>query len=509
LLPAFFTQLAIDRYSGKKSKKVIRSELAVGDKWAVTSYNVCSVGSASDLHPPLETLPAAYRSFPILQSTNTCSFKPVFKEVFNSHMLMKACEKLFVDEQLTQEEENWMVKTNSLRKGGDEVEDMRLLEMSTNCEWVKQEMDNGFFVSEEEKKFVIAYAINLNQYPRQVLRLLRTIYRPHNVYCFHYDIKSDPILKRILFNVASCLGNVIISRKNEDVYWGWYTLEEAYFNCFSELMLVREHYPWRYVITLCGKELPLRTNAETVALLKPLNGMSSIQVVGRPGLDNFKFKWKWFLNKVTGWITMKDDPLPPIPNGLKVYKSWVYMALSHKFVEYFLCNPVGISLREYMKDVRIPEENYFAMLFMQPGIPGGIRPEHKDDIFPVTMYIWVNGDHHGWWRSFYLTFFTRLVCAGKRLHNICILSAKDLHRVSYRPGVLGLQSDFYLNPEKRPKFSNKDQGPLFHNRYSMKDDSIPMDCMVHELEHRNKLEYARTCSNPVLDTPFSGLEGNY
>jgi hypothetical protein len=139
------------------------------------------------------------------------------------------------------------------------------------------------------------------------------------------------------------------------------------------------------------------------------------------------------------------------------------------------------------------------MLFMQPGAPGGYRPEHKDNIFPVTMYIWLDGDHHGWKTSLYFKVFPHRICTGKKLHNICMLAAKDLHRVSYRPGVLGLESDFYLNPAQGPKISNRDRGPLFHNRYAMNDDVVPMDCMEQELARRNRLEHARTCSSSVTD----------
>ena len=110
----------------------------------------------------------------------------------------------------------------------------------------------------------------------------------------------------MFFNLASCLDNVLVPRRIESVYWGWYTLMEAQFSCLSDLLLAREDYPWRYVITLCGKELPLRTNAEIVSMLEPLNGTSSVHLEGLPGLDQFKFKWRYSLNPLTGWVTKRD-----------------------------------------------------------------------------------------------------------------------------------------------------------------------------------------------------------
>ena len=460
------------------------------DVQAVSKYDIC----ADEFNSDVLELPLAHRTSPTTaqDSAETCSLDFLARMGSNCKRLLPVCEKLFAGEELAEDEERWVLQTSTLQQGGESA-DMELLRHSMDCDWVRKEVDNGFFVSNEERRFPIAYAINLNQYPSQVLRFLRAIYRPHNVYCLHCDIKSDPVTKQIMLNVASCLGNVVVSRKVEDVFWGWYTLEEAYFNCFSELMLARDNYPWKYVITLCGKELPLRTNAETVALLKPLNGTSSVQTVGADGTDDFKFKWKWSLNKMTGWITKRDESLPPIPYGLKVYKSWAYVALSYQFVKHILCSPVAIDLREYMKDVRMPEENFYAMLFMQPGAPGGFRPGYKDYVFPVTRYIWLDGDHHGWRTRVYLQLFPHTICAGRNVHNICMLGAKDLHRVSYRPGVVGLLSDSYLNPGKKLEVADKDRGPLFHNRYMLGYDSVPMECMEQELARRNRLAHAKKC----------------
>lgn len=487
LVVAFLAGFQICIDSGGKESKAITSREPHHE--AISKYNVCSTGSiksSAQLH-----LPEAHRSFPLLlrPSVDDCSVART-SAYPTSNKSLAVCEKLFVAEVLNEEEEEWIAETNSPKDGDDDTE---MLIKTMDCDWVKKEMDNNFFVSGEEKDFPLAFAINLNQYPRQVFRFLRVIYRPHNIYCMHYDAKASSVTKQVMFNVASCLGNVVISRKVEDVYWGWYTLEEAYFNCFSELMLARKNYLWKYVITLCGKEVPLRTNAEIVAMLKPLNGTSSVQMVGADGLDDGKFKWKWSLNKMTGWIAKKDEPFPPIPYGLKVYKSWAYVALSYQFVEHSLCSPVGRALREYMKDVKIPEENFYAMLFMQPETPGGYREEHKDNIFLVTTYIWLDGDHHGLRRKLYLALFPHTICAGKNVHNICMLAAKDLHRVSYRPGVPGQQSDSYLKSGKEPKVGSKDRGPLFHNRYLMKYDHVVMDCMEQELALRNGIEYANKC----------------
>ncbi len=474
------------------------------DSWSEQSgnrfaYNICSLPSSYQ-ETEERGLPLAHRTWIAEeeQTVRNCLPEDGYKQmnesasdIFHSEE-SQVCSKLFLGERLTEKEKSYSSKLSGKQLSQSFPE---LIDNSNNCSWASNEFSNNFYVTEKERSFPIAYAININHSPHQILRFLKSIYRPHNIYCLHFDRKSSHAFKQVFFNLATCLGNVLIPRRIEDVYRGWYTLIEAHYSCFSDLVLARGKYPWRYVITLCGKELPLRTNAEIVAMLEPLNGTSSVQTVGDDGVDDFKYKWKWTLNRVTGWITRKDSPLPPIPYGLKVYKSWAYVALSHQFVQYLLCSPEATALRNYMKDVRIPEENIYATLFMRPNTPGGYRPEYEDRIFPVFSCIWLDGDHHGPWKRLQMMLYRGMFCSGTSIHNICMVGANDLHKLSFRPGVEGyVDIDTYLETGGGVQYySGPDRGPLFHNKYIMESDSTAMKCMETELHRRNVMEYAKEC----------------
>lgn len=54
-----------------------------------------------------------------------------------------------------------------------------------------------------ELTFPIAYSIVAHKDPSQVERLIRSIYRTHNHYCIHIDLKSPQMFK-ILEKYASC-----------------------------------------------------------------------------------------------------------------------------------------------------------------------------------------------------------------------------------------------------------------------------------------------------------------
>ncbi len=488
-----FFQLTLDKNGSVKKFHFPADHRYSGDGGG-NIYNVCSASPGYGvLDKGLSSLPRAFRVFSgPAGHTESCTSWSKLK--FLQKSLLPVCRKLFTAQPLNRLQERWIADTN--KQGAAKDSEDELVYKSMDCDWLRGELSSNFFVSAKERTFPIAYAINVDREPNQILQFLRVIYRPHNLHCLHYDSKSSSHTKQIMNNIAGCFGNVIIPRRIEAVYWGWHTIQDAFFNCFSDLVLARGKYPWRYVTTLCGMEVPLRTNAEIVDMLEPLNGTSSVQMVGASGQDDSKYKWKWTLNRVTGWVTRRDSPLPPIPYGLKVYKSWAYVALSHQFVQYLLCSPEATALRDYMKDVRIPEENTFAMLFMRPSTPGGYRPEHKDRIFPVVSLIWLDGDHRGLLKRLYLMLFPQTVCAGSKRHNICLVQARDLHRLSYRPGITALdEMDSYnLNPNVGRHYEGRDRGPLFHNKFSMAQDRVVMECMQQELARRNKMEYHSKCA---------------
>ena len=65
-----------------------------------------------------------------------------------------------------------------------------------------------------------------------------------------------------------------------EVKWGHKSIIQSQMLCYSDLLKVREKQAeeqrWKYVINLCGKELPLNSNHEIVSHLVRLNGTSAV-----------------------------------------------------------------------------------------------------------------------------------------------------------------------------------------------------------------------------------------
>ena len=65
-----------------------------------------------------------------------------------------------------------------------------VLDNMSNCSQIEEDFNKNFYVSADEKSFPIAYILIVYTNPQQIVRFLKAVYRPHNVYCIHPDVKS-------------------------------------------------------------------------------------------------------------------------------------------------------------------------------------------------------------------------------------------------------------------------------------------------------------------------------
>ena len=357
-----------------------------------------------------------------------------------SPIINRSCIKLFEGD--TKEAER--VKAQS-KKWTNALTDDAFLRTASSCSWLKEQLTHNLYNSELEREFPLAYSFVIHNSPQQVFRLLKVLYKPQNTYCFHYDKKSSPLFKSLFDTMATCFDNIIIPSKIEDVQWGKYTFLDAQINCLSDLAKHRETQPkmlqWKYVINLCGKEVPLTTGKEIVSKLMRLNGTSSMS----PGRNTNKQRLKG----------------QKVPFNLPTYKNSAYNALSFPFIDYILNNKTAQIVLNFFRNVSVPEEHFYSTLYKQPGVPGGFNPNiPEDDYFRVARALWC-------FRKDCMS-----TCKGKWVHSVCVVVSGDL------PIVLDYQ---------------RGAGYLFHNKYFMEMDHTIMDCAEEVLVARNIQEYIDEC----------------
>ena len=343
-----------------------------------------------------------------------------------------------------------------------------------NCTYIREEFGNLFYVSEEELEFPLAFTFVIHDRPKQIYRLLKAIYRPHNVYCIHTDGKQNAGFINIFLSISQCLDNVLVSSHLKRVFWGHHSLMDAQLNCAEDLMqyqLTR----WKYVINICGFELPLRTNREIVQALKKLNGTSAVNSYPIPDAQyRHRFTYKYRLGYSHRRRGKKKNS--PVPHNITIYKSLTQVALTHDFVHFLFTNKKAIDFRDYLKDIYIPEEEYYASLYRLPEAPGGFALIHEGTKVPIV-------DQCIWMYSKDAKQHPHNYCSGAVIRGVCILTYADLSRV-YKHGL-------------------NDQFSMFFNKFNLEHDHIVMDCMEERLVLQNKKEFAIDHNNVLHDGTFS------
>lgn len=353
----------------------------------------------------------------------------------------------------------------------------------SNCTTIIHEFHDNFYISESEQSFPIAFALVVHTNAQQTLRFLKAIYRPQNLYCIHPDLNSGENFTEIFQLVSDCLPNVFLPTQiNEVNYNSEKTIFKAQMSCFKSLVEYH-HNKWHYVINLCSRELPLKTNRYIVESLRQMNGTSVVKShpIDMHTLNN-RFsevkhlvlsKWKenhpvsndnfskWSTNSVA-FVERNEDFLSK--NGIKLYKSMAYNALSHSFVHNILHNTTMQLLMDWMLQYcRTPEEHFYATAYMMEGAPGGYtsrRQFPKISIPLVSKSMWKHNEDS----KYYVAGET---CSGKTVHQVCILTSADLPRI-----------------KEVMKWNI-----WFFNKFFMEDDHVVMDCVEEQLVRANKWEF--------------------
>ena len=325
-----------------------------------------------------------------------------------------------------------------------------LLQQSSNCTWLKENLTNNLYNTKLERDFPIAYIFLVYESPLQFLRLFKILYKPQNSYCIHVDETSPH--KEFYYNIIQCLDNVIAPSELFDVRWGHFSMLEAQMQCFKDLVKLRERQTrrkkWNYVLNLCSKELPLHSTKEMVQMMQSMNGTSSVVAWLVPETDKESF------NRLRGGT---------IPFNLKYYKSMAYNALSVDFVKFMVKDYKAQELYQFFLGTSFPEEHFYPVLFHMPGVPGGYNPD-----IPKNYYFEVG---HYFWRITKAEL--ALSCFGVIVHGICIVNHADL------PLIM--------------QDTKNGAKALFQNKYFMEKNHVVMDCMEEMIVAKNKLEYEEDC----------------
>ena len=322
-----------------------------------------------------------------------------------------------------------------------------------NCTYVQELLNDNFYNSPVERQFPLAFLMVIHNHPQQVVRLLRVLYRPQNVYCIHVDAKAKKELIEAIENLSRCVPNILVSAKLVEVYWcGAESYLEAQLSCLELLHAARETWKWRYVMNTCGTELPLKTNREMVEHLRKMNGTTYMFTSDFPKtLKKERFTYKHLPD---GQPQQTNETFGEPPYGIKLYKSSTYCIMSYAFADFVLTHPKAIALRKYLKGALIAEEHFYITLYHLLEAPVGEAPIHL--ISSISI----------WFKSY----AEIEMCNAAAQHNLCIAGVGTMQSIHGR-------------------------AEFFFNKYHEEVDHVIMDCIEKLIVQRNILEYSNDSLN--------------
>ncbi|KER28478.1 hypothetical protein T265_04703 [Opisthorchis viverrini] len=301
------------------------------------------------------------------------------------------------------------------------------IENATDCAQLTQAVAGEYFrTSEEERSFPIAFALSTYSSFERLARVLRLIFREHNIYCIHVDKKADISLKEKVKHLAQCYGPSVFVIPDEisvDVARSYFTVLQSVLLC-AQQFLDQKTVEWKYMLNLNEKELPLRTNWEMVRALKRVNGSNIVEGVNGPPV----------------W-----DRIPSGKLSFQVewIKGSVLVALRRDFVKFMLTDPKSLEILSVMEAEKhlgkVPEETFFSTLAYNPqlGAPGAcllIRPPNASD-------------PRSWFLTRYVDWDIYHCPSNYIIHGICILGWNDLPILVKQPHLMA--NKFY--PDFQPE----------------------------------------------------------
>ena len=232
--------------------------------------------------------------------------------------------------------------------------------------------------------------------------------------------------------------------------------------------LLHSTVKWKYMINICAKDFPLKTNYEIVEQMKAYNGHNAVNGIlvartpdghiamnghiqnNKRNLERVLDRWRFhhYFESYDKYPRQSEVLKSPPPHNITVYKGNTYIAATRKFVDFIINDKEAQDFLLWLYDTKTPDESYTPSLHRHPRAPGG----HP---YPLS---WHNLRFIKWTKP-----GNEQICPGKRVHSVCVLGSAFLKELQELP-------------------------QLFVNKMHYDYDPIIMQCTEELLEYRRRNE---------------------
>lgn len=348
----------------------------------------------------------------------------------------------------------------------DTVEYLKELSVCNNATAARF-VHHSLYVPPKELDFPLAFVFLLSfnkSSPESVqhfIRLLKHLYREHNVYCFHISSQTPAIWAQYIEAIASCFPNMLITQDNNGINDD--DMFSSYQQCLKTLV-VNPELPWKYVINLKGTELPLVTNremVETLLLLKDSNVITQGTRIEPHVLQTP-------IPRTNNPHHQFNAAGHAVPYNMTLYTSTMEshsIALSQDFVGMLFRDVRAIKLVKYLHNFNNSFQVYFTTMNHLTDVPGGVEKQKE-----------IKGN-----KIRFPQVTKQLANSSSECGSLCVLSASDFKWIN-------------------TKISKNKKTIFFVDKYSSMFGNVVMDCIELQLTKRNMAEYKNDCMLRFLIT---------
>lgn len=234
-----------------------------------------------------------------------------------------------------------------------------------------------------ESKTPLAYSILCHGNIGLLEAQLASIFRPQNAYCIYVDAKAPMDYKRAVLALAGVYKEhfpktlIIVANPTRRIYWSDVSILEAGLDCLEQLLTQGKE--WKFFLNTVGTALPGRPIQDITELISHLSG----DVIASVPMTEQITKYTQFKQRLprkaetinfdkfeTDKFMYHDDLLPyrttipkeRPPRGIVPYYNMTESVISRSTAEFVLTNPLAKEFREWLQDIKAPEEFFYATL---------------------------------------------------------------------------------------------------------------------------------------------------
>lgn len=209
----------------------------------------------------------------------------------------------------------------------------------------------------------IAYLLLVHKSPTQIARMLRALYAPGNVYCFHVDRKAPKEVHDAVAAICREYAQAFTIPSRLVIWSGW-SIVAAELEGIKALL--SRSAEWDHVVCLSGQDFPLVSQSRLRELLdrEPAINYLSLFPLDDPEFKHRQRRLEYYYVELFRRVRRIRRIRRKRPGSFVVHTGDQWFVLTRAFAEFAVNDPLARQIQRYMRWTQVADEMYFQTVIM-------------------------------------------------------------------------------------------------------------------------------------------------